>query len=148
MSRALSNRIVVLAAMGLLFVVTVGCSESPEKAYYRMVAAAKLGHKEAFLEAFTPESRQVIGALLELSELYSLRQHEPYRLLVHTDVVSVERGEPERAEGQREPRDVAFVVVQVGSSRRKIKMVQVDGEWKIDAFDLESFWETRSNFRF
>ncbi len=142
------QRIIKALLCGLLLSLAAGCSESPEQAYYRMVAAAKMGHKEAFLEGFTPDSRKLIEALLELSELYSLRQRDPYRLLVHTDVIETERAEPERVPGQQELREVALLTVQVGRSRRKIKMVKFDRSWKIDAFELESFWEDRSNFRF
>lgn len=139
---------IALAALGLSAAIAVGCASKPTDTYYEMVAAAKMGDRETFLNTFTPESRSLIEALLELSDIYGLKRNDPYELLVHTDVAGEEPGEPEPVPGVEEPREVAYVIVQMKNRRRKIKMVKVDGDWKIDAFDLEKFWEKRANFSY
>jgi hypothetical protein len=138
----------IVAGLALLAALVAGCSKTPTDTYYEMVAAAKMGDRETFLNTFTAESRSLIEALLELSDVYGLKRNDPYELLVHTDVAGEEPGEPEPVPGMQEPREVAYVVVQMKNRRRKIKMIKVDGEWKIDAFDLEKFWEKRANFSY
>ena len=143
------GRRLIVAMLLLAATLSLGaCGKSPTGTYYDMIAAAKLGDRETFLTAFTEDSRHLIEALLELSDIYGLKRRDPYELLVHTEVVSEEPGEPEKKPGMKEAREVTILTVQVGHRRRKIKMVQVDGEWKIDAFDLEKFWQKRANFRF
>ncbi len=132
----------------LLALLATSCGKTATDTYYEMVTAAKMGDREAFLSAFTENSQHLIQALLDLSDIYGLKRNDPYQLLVHTEVVSEEPGEPEKIPGAEEPREVAIVTVKVRHRRRKVKMVKVDGDWKIDAFDLEKFWEKRSNFKF
>jgi len=141
-------RLGIVAGLALAAAVAAGCSKTPTDAYYEMVAAAKMGDRETFLNAFTTESRSLIEALLELSDVYGLKRNDPYELLVHTEVSGEEPGDPAPVPGMEEPREVAYVVVQLQNRRRKIKMIQVDGDWKIDAFDLEKFWEKRANFSY
>lgn len=146
MERSARKRVIV--SLAVLATVVAGCASSPTDTYYEMVAAAKMGDRETFLDTFTPDSRSLIEALLELSDIYGLKRNDPYELLVHTDVAGEEPGEPEPVPGLEEPREVAYVIVQMKNRRRKIKMVKVDGDWKIDAFDLEKFWEKRANFSY
>lgn len=125
------------------------CSSSPSDAYTRMVAAAKMDDRETFLSSFTEDSRHLIDALLELNDAYGPRTADPYRLLVYTEVVGEEMGEPEPVPHESSAqRDVAFVTVAVRKKKRRIKMVKEDGEWRIDALALEAFWSDRKNFRF
>lgn len=141
-------RVVAAALLVCAALLVSSCGKSATDTYYDMVAAAKLGDRETFLKGFTEDSRHLIEALLELSDVYGLKRRHPYSLLVYTDVVAEDRGEPDKKPGMEEAREVAILTVQMRSRRRKIKMVQVDGAWQIDAFDLENFWETRANFRF
>ena len=134
--------------LGCLTCLAVACSKGPTDTYYQMVAAAKMGDRDTFLQTFTDDSRHLIEALIELSEIYGLQRNDPYRLLVHTEVISEEEAEPERVTGIKEPCEAVNLVVKVKHRQRKIKMVKVDGEWRIDAFGLESFWQKRANFRF
>ncbi len=139
------------ATGGLLALVLLlaACTSSPTDAYLRMVAAAKMDDREGFVGAFTEGSRNLIAALLELNDAYGPQTEDPYRLLVFTEVVGEERGEPEARPGTSgEQREVAFVTVSAGGKKRRIKMVLEDSDWRIDALDLEAFWAERENFRF
>lgn len=143
-------RVAIFAALVLATAAASGCSRTPTDTYYEMVAAAKMGDRETFLSAFTDDSRKLIQALLELSDIYGLKKNDPYELLIRTEVLAEEPGEPEKLSSSQagEPLEVAFVVVQLKHRKRRIKMMKIDGDWKIDAFDLEKFWEKKANFSF
>jgi len=142
----LSKTLIVTLTIALM---TVACSSSPTDAYNRMVAAAQLDDRESFVESFTENSRHLVAASLALSDDYGPKKSAPYRMLVHTEVLDEESGEAEAVPGKSgEERDVAYIVVQVAQGKRRIKMVKEDGDWRIDALDLEAFWADRKNFRF
>lgn len=150
-ARRRSCRALVWAlALACLALAAAGCSQSPQDAYYEMVAAAKMGDQDGFLEAFTAESRPLVEALLKLSDIYGLERTSPYTLLVHTEVLEVEEPPADTEKAATDDRPVAVIVVRVGKTgRRRIKMVKEEGAWRIDALDLERFWqEDRTNFRF
>jgi len=141
----------LLTANGCRLVSLVsGVFEGPTDVYYRMVAAAKMGDRETFLETFTSDSRSVIDALLKLSDIYGAQRNSPYELLVATEVLGEEPGPPEKVAGKAEPAETAILTVQAGRhGKRLVKMLKTDEGWKIDALDLERFWDAkRSNFRF
>ncbi len=133
-----------LAAILVVAALCGGCGKTPTETYQHMVAAAKLGDTETFLNHFTKESKSLIEALIRLSETYGFERNSPYRLLVMDRVLSEEMGEEPLRDGQK--RRTATLLVQSGQKRRKIKMVEVDGKWLIDAVDLEQFWLERKNF--
>jgi hypothetical protein len=101
-------------------------SGSPSDAYLRMINAARLGDEEAFLDGFTDDSSRLVKALIALSRSYEVVREDPYQRLVFSEVVS------EQVDGER-----ALLVTQENRKMREIHMVRVDGEWKIDAFELE-----------
>jgi len=108
--------------------------EDASKAYLRTVAAAMLGDDKAFLDGFTEQSRPLVAGLLALSRGKHPRKHRdhPYHFLVTEDIESVDMGDEE-----------AFVRVRrVGDRSKKgtydVRMVQVDGTWKIDALSFDA----------
>jgi len=73
--------------------------EPPDKAVLRAAAAAMLGDQEAFLDNFTPDSRQMVAAVLALSrgEDMSKSNKHPYFFLATENIVAVERDDAENA---------------------------------------------------
>ncbi len=143
-----------VACAMLVAVLGSGCGEKPEAAYNRIVFHAKMGNEEAFLEGFTEESRRLIRTLLALRRTYGdlvSRDADPYLSLVLEEIESVDVEEKEmQAEDGVEmvERKVAVLTVTDGQIRRKIRMIQFEDGWKIDALDLQKMWaDDRKTFR-
>ena len=99
---------------------------SPRDSYARTVNSARLGDEDAFLDGFTAESRPLMQALLALSRNYPFVQEDPYRKLVHADVIDVQ------VDGDR-----AELLVQDRNRELTIPLVLEEGAWRVDAFALE-----------
>ncbi|MFT5430596.1 MAG: hypothetical protein ACI9OJ_001271 [Myxococcota bacterium] len=148
------TRIIIIGLIAATLLVFGGCKEDPAEAYNRLVFHAKVGNEKAFLDGFTPKSQRMIRALLALRRSYGdlvNADADPYRSLVLETIESVEIDEMEvQAEGSLEKveRRVATITVTDGEILRKIRMVELDDGWKIDAIDLQEFWaEDRDNFK-
>lgn len=106
--------------------------EDPSKAYLRTVSAAMLGDEELFLAGFTDQSRPLVSGLLALSRGNDPRRtrNHPYFYLVTEDIEDVQVEE-----------DVAWLTLKrAGDKGRKsaydLKLVKVEGTWKIDALSF------------
>ena len=86
----------LLLAVGLALM--AGCSAGPTESYQATVAAAQSGDRDAFLDGFTERSRDLVDAMLRLSDAYGVETTNPYELLIY-DSVDGERieGDGERA---------------------------------------------------
>ncbi len=121
--------------LGVLMVwsLLVGCGQTPSEAYTDMTTCAQMGDREGFLNGFTERSRDLVGALIGLSEAYGLLESNPYQLLVFDSIDDEQIDET----GER-----AVLEVRRGGATRKLLMVREDGAWKIDTEHLEAFWES------
>ena len=111
---------------------------SPQDAYLKTVSAAMLGDTDTFLSGFTPASRPVLGALMELSRSRDPRTSaaHPYYFLVTEQIEEV--GEAETgADGQTE---VWLTLKRAGDrgtgTAYSLRMVQLDEGWRIDALSF------------
>jgi hypothetical protein len=104
------------------------CGGSPTEVYYNMATAAEFGDRTGFLEAFTPDSRQLIEAQISLTEAYGLRRDNPVAMFVFPQV-----------DGSEESGDDIILTVSRGSTTRRILFVKTDGGWKIDLKKLARF---------
>jgi hypothetical protein len=145
------TRLIAILVLGLL--VFGGCSEEPKDAYRRIVFHAKMGNEAAFLDGFTEDSRKIIKTLLSLRRTYGDlvdRDSDPYFSIVLEEIEDVVIDEKEfRAEDSSDTieRKVATLTVTDGKILRKIRMIEFDDGWKIDATDLQDFWaKDRKNF--
>ncbi|MEZ4265525.1 MAG: hypothetical protein R3F39_04040 [Myxococcota bacterium] len=129
MSALLRRLALVLAALGLL--VCAGCERSPTEAYIDMSTAAQMGDRDGFLAGFTTDSRDLVEALITLSEAYGMTESNPYELLVF-DSVDEEVIEE----------DQAILSVRRRGSTRKILMVRDEDAWRIDTKKLDAFWQS------
>ncbi|MCB9785332.1 MAG: hypothetical protein H6744_01445 [Deltaproteobacteria bacterium] len=107
-----------------------GCHRTPSEAYIDMTTSAQMGDREGFLAGFTQDSRDLVEALITLSEAYGMSDSNPYELLVF-DTVEEEQVEDDRA----------VLVVRRRATTRKILMVRDEDEWRIDTKQLEAFWD-------
>lgn len=107
---------------------------SPKDAYMRMINAARLGDEDGFLDGFTDDSEKLVKSLIALSRSYEAVRADPYERLVFSEVIS------EQVDG-----DQALLITQDHRKTREIHMVKVEGEWKIDAFQLEQEWDKPGN---
>ncbi len=123
-----------VAALALTLLAVAACSRGPKEVYLDMTTAAMLGDREGFLEGFTDTSRAQVEALISLSEAYGLREANPFELLVFDAVEDVTTNEAG---------DEAILLVRTRGKKKKILMVQQDGQWRIDTEKLEAFWETK-----
>jgi hypothetical protein len=92
-----------------------------------MLAAARVGDEDTFIEGFTKESGMLIRAYLALSRSYEQVSDAPYRDLVRGNVLEVV------VDG-----DKATVSLEVGRRTIDVPMVVEDNTWKVDGFALES----------
>lgn len=108
-----------------------GCQRTPTEAYIDMSTAAQMGDREGFLAGFTTESRDLVEALITLSEAYGMTDSNPYELLVFdsVDEATIED-------------DRAVLVVRRRGTTRKILMVLDEDAWRIDTKQLDAFWQT------
>ena len=134
----------------VLTLVLLGCGEKPKDAYNRLVFNARMGNEAAFLDGFTEESGRLIKTLLALRRTYGGQMSgsaDPYTTLVLEEVenVAVESKEFQirTSDGGLDTikRDVAVLTVTDGKIRRKIRMIEFDDGWKIDALDLQNMWK-------
>ncbi len=123
-----------LATATALAAGVAACSPSPEQVYADMGLAAAFGDRKGFLEAFTPESRQLVESQISLTEAYGLKKENPVNLLVFPSVDSVEEG----AEGE------VLLNVSRGAMRRQILFVKTDDGWRIDLKKLAKLWDPKS----
>ncbi len=119
---------VLVCAASLLAV--SACTQTPTEVYINMTTAAQMGDRDAFLAGFTERSRDLVEALISLSEAYVMADSNPYELLVYDSVDS------EVIDGKR-----AVLEVSTGGKKREILMVDEDGQWRIDTQELEDFWQ-------
>jgi hypothetical protein len=132
---------------GVLLVLP-GCGadqQGAREAYERIVFHARTGNEAAFLKGFTPRSQQLIKSLIALRRTYGDlvdAESDPYRALVLDTVESVEVETQVVKSDQvtEEERKVAILTVTNGDYLRKIRMVELDDGWKIDALALQDYW--------
>ena len=120
----------LLLAVGLALM--AGCSAGPTESYQATVAAAQSGDRDAFLDGFTERSRDLVDAMLRLSDAYGVETTNPYELLIYDSV------DGERIEGDGER---AVLDVRRGKTTRQLLLIKEDGDWRIDTLELESFWK-------
>lgn len=140
-----------LGALAALLLVSTGCSDKPEDAYNRMVFYAKMGNEDAFLDSFTKPSAKLVRALLALRRTYGdqvSKEADPLLSLVLDEIqeVEIEKKEFEGEGVDKIERKVATLTVAKGKIKRKIRMIQYDEGWKIDALDLQELWKDRKNY--
>ena len=145
------KRLLLGGLVGLLLV-SAGCKDKPEDAYNRMVFYAKLGNEEAFLNGFTKSSAKLVKALIALRRTYGdqvSKEADPLLSLVLDEVqeVEIEKKEFEGEGVDKIERRVATLTVAKGKLKRKIRMIEFDDGWKIDALDLQELWKDRKNFQ-
>lgn len=111
---------------------------SPGDVYLTTASAAMLGDEETFLSGFTPASRPILSALMELNRSRDPRTSSthPYYFLVTEQVEDV--GEPQPgADGQRE---VWLTLKRAGDkatgTEYSVRMVALDEGWRIDALSF------------
>lgn len=121
-----------LAAVALASL-TAACAPGPEQVYADMGLAAAFGDRKGFLEAFTPESQQLIESQISLTEAYGLKKENPVNLLVFPTLESVE----EAGEGE------VLLNVSRGSTQRQILFVKTDAGWRIDLKKLAKLWDPK-----
>ena len=137
--------------VGLLLLST-GCSDKPEDAYNRMVFYAKMGNEEAFLNGFTKSSAKLVKALIALRRTYGdqvSKEADPLLSLVLDEIqeVEIEKKDFEGEGVEKVERKIATLTVAKGKIKRKIRMIEFDDGWKIDALDLQEFWKkNRKNY--
>ena len=145
-SRSLGLVCLLLATGALL--VLPGCGadqQSATDAYERIVFHARTGNETAFLKGFTPRSQELIKSLIALRRTYGDlvdTASDPYRALVLDTVesVEVETQVVKSDQVKEEERKVAILTVTNGDYLRKIRMVELDDGWKIDALALQDYW--------
>lgn len=118
-----------LLVLSLTVAALSACSQSPTAVYVNMTTAAQMGDRDGFLGGFSERSRDLVEALISLSEAYGMTDSNPYELLVFDSV------EDETIDGDR-----AILQVRTRGKTRKILLIQDDGEWRIDTQELEAFW--------
>ncbi|HAN32058.1 MAG TPA: hypothetical protein DCQ06_10715 [Myxococcales bacterium] len=108
---------------------------SPQDAYLTTVSAAMLGDTDTFVQGFTPASRPVLAALMQISRSQDPRSNlnHPYYYLVTEQIEEV--GEPQSgADGQTE---VWLTLKRAGDratgTAYSLRMVELDEGWRIDA---------------
>ena len=141
----------LLFLLALLLLGSAGCKEKPEDAYNRMVFYAKMGNEEAFLNGFTKSSAKLVKALIALRRTYGdqvSKEADPLLSLVLDEIqeVEIEKKEFEGEGVDKIERRVATLTVAKGKVKRKIRMIEFDDGWKIDALDLQELWKDRKNF--
>jgi hypothetical protein len=134
-----------------------GCKEDPKEAYERLVFHAKTGNQETFIDGFTKRSRPLIKTLIALRRTYNDQVSEsadPYLSLVRENVIDVkvtDAKEKRVCEGQgNEIRKAVLTIANGNKNSRQIVMYECDDGWKVDAFNLQDFWQddpTRLNSR-
>jgi len=132
-----------------------GCGadkQSAKQAYERIVFHARTGNEAAFLNGFTPRSQQLIQSLLALRRTYGDlvdTESDPYRALVLDTVesVDIETQLVKSDQVTEEERKVAILTVTNGDFLRKIRMIELDDGWKIDALALQEYWAEDSDRR-
>lgn len=129
MSAGLRRALLGLFAIAALCV--AGCQRTPTEAYIDMSTAAQMGDRDGFLAGFTKESRDLVEALITLSEAYGMSDSNPYELLVFDSV------DEETIEGDR-----AILAVRRRGKTRNILMVRDEDAWRIDTKQLDAFWQT------
>ena len=120
-----------------LMLMCVGCGESPESAYNRMVFNARTGNEAAFVKAFTPESAKLVSTMIALRRTYGGRirdKAEAYSNIVLEKVLSVEMSSA-RFEGKEHK--VATLLVSDGRKEQSIRMIKTDDGWKVDVKELQ-----------
>ena len=116
-----SQRVVwVLVVMGWC-----GCTQGPLEAYSRTLTCAHEGNQQCFLQGFTQDSRDLVGALVSMTEAYGMREANPHRLLFHDSVQSIDI-----------TGDKALITVMAASSQRVIPMIREGDNWCIDALQM------------
>jgi hypothetical protein len=120
-------------AAGALASLLAACAPSPEQVYADMGLAATFGDRKGFLEAFTPESQQLVESQISLTEAYGLKKENPVNLLIFPTVDSVE----EAGEGE------VVLNVSRGSTQRQILFVKTDDGWRIDLKKLAKLWDPK-----
>jgi hypothetical protein len=127
----------VTIVVGLVLLI-VGCGESPESAYDRLVFNARTGNEDAFVKGFTPESAKLVSTMIALHRTYTgytRNKSNPYANIVFEKVLSVDVVD-EKFEGKEHK--VAILQVTDGRREQKIRMIKMDDGWKVDVTQLES----------
>lgn len=124
-----------IALFGVLFA-CAGCRDSPEDVVRAAIAAGQLGDADKYYSAFTARSAATLRALdpetsKELGGVLRYWSKPKALSLVPDGVVSEAQVDGNRA------------VLSVDSARGKTEILMIAelGEWRIDAFALDGFWE-------
>ncbi len=125
-----ARRRALLSLFAMAGLCVAGCQRTPTEAYIDMSTAAQMGDRDGFLAGFTTESRDLVEALITLSEAYGMTDSNPYELLVFDSV------DEEEVEGDR-----AILLVRRRGKTRKILMVREEDAWRIDTKQLDAFWQ-------
>lgn len=120
--------LLALAATGL-----TACGQSPTEVYVDMTTCAQMGDRDGFLDGFNARSRDLVEALISLSEAYGMEDENPYELLVFD---SVDSEEIDATQGR-----AILHVRRKGRTRKILMVLDEDGRWRIDTEELERFWD-------
>lgn len=113
----------------LLFIFVWACSPSPEERYQGALEAKQAKNFDAFSEFFTPESRFLLKNMAESSK----RARLDY-LKSSFDILP--EGEVKELNFKNK---VALLTVK-GRQESQIRMMQINKNWYIDVFSLETLW--------
>ena len=120
-------------SVALCLVVLPACGQSPTEVYIDMTTCAQMGDREGFLDGFNERSRDLVEALISLSEAYGMEDENPYELLVFD---SVDSEEIDATTGR-----AILHVRRKGRTRKILMVLNDDGLWRIDTEELETFWD-------
>jgi hypothetical protein len=122
-----------IALLGVLFACS-GCRESPEDVVRAAIAAGQLEDADTYYSAFTARSAATLRGLdpKTSKELGGVLRYWSSSLALLPDGVVSEA----QVDGNR-------AVLSVDSARGKTEILMIAelGEWRIDAFALDGFWE-------
>lgn len=120
-------------ALLLALLAFVACAESPDEVYQRALAARVAQDRDAYLSCFTARTRRMLERLDEVEEMTRKKLSylkDPFSLLPNSG----------RLGSAKEKGNVARLVVTGGREDIEVVLLKEQGEWRIEALELEAFW--------
>ncbi len=133
MNRHRPSQVRALALSLLSFVLFLGCSEEPDQVYQRALDARRAKDQAAYLACFTVRSQRVLERLDEVEEMTRKKLvylQKPFTLLPEGTPLGT----------AREKGNVARLTVKGGRQDIEIVLLKEQGEWRIEALELDAFW--------
>ena len=136
--RDTSTALPTIAATCLVALLFLACAESPDEVYQRALDARTAKDSAAYLSCFTARTRRLLERLDEVEEMTRQKLtylQNPFSLLPDGG----QRG------SAKEKGNVARFVVTGGREDIEVVMLKEQGEWRIEALELEAFWGPMMN---